>query len=204
MKHMGRWILLLLVLVLMLCGCRHEGVRAPEYTVKDREGTVWTIDPKKRTITDGEDVFKFKILGDQQEYTLWIYYPGGEKYTQDLINGVVYENLRSISYPSFQFFTFDFLGFHYVNVDGPFGYPSGEELAALIHPLIPEEAPPKNLLLPFLLIALGCADILWPKIFWIPRYGNAFREVELSKRTQLIQNLAGTAAIVLGIVLLFV
>ena len=201
MKHMRRWILLLLVLVLMLCGCRHEGVRAPEYTVKDREGTVWTIDPQKRTITDGKDVFEFKIKGDKEEYTIWIYYPGGETYTQDLINGEVYENLRSTSYLSFQYFTFDFFGFHYGYVDGPFGYPSGEELAALVYPLIREEVPPKNLLLPILLIALGCANILYPKVFWIPRYGMDFRYVELSDRTKLLQNLAGVAVIVLGIVL---
>lgn len=203
MKQKHLWIVLLLAVVLMLCGC-NRGARVPAYTAEDRNGKFWTIDPKKRTITDGKDVFKFKIRGDQQEYTLWIYYPDGETYTQDLIGGEVYENLRSTSYFSFQYFTFDFLGFHYGHVDGPLGFPSGEKLAALIHPLIPEEEEPKNLLLPMLLMALGCADILWPKIFWIPRYGNAFREVELSKRTQLIQNLAGTAAIVLGIVLLFV
>ena len=60
---------------------------------------------------------------------------------------------------------------------------------------------PKNLLLPILLIALGCANILYPKVFWIPRYGMDFRYVELSDRTKLLQNLAGVAVIVLGIVL---
>lgn len=199
MKHMHRWILLLLVLVLMLCGCGHEGVKAPEYTVKEKDGTVWTIDPHKRTITDGEDVFKFKIKGDKEEYTIWIYYPNGETYTQDLINEEIYENLKTGNV--FGRYMGSFFGFTYYYDAGPFSYPSGEELATLVYPLIREEVPPKNLLLPILLIALGCADILYPKVFWIPRYGMDFRYVELSDRTKLLQNLAGVVVIVLGIVL---
>ena len=55
-----------------------------------------------------------------------------------------------------------------------------------------------------MLIALGAVDIVWPKFFWIFRYGLAFREAMPSKTAQNIQFAIGLVALILGIVLMIV
>lgn len=201
---MRKWNLLLVLLLLfalLLCGCKKSD--AQPYTVTDDWGTVWEINPAKGTIKSGNSTYKFKIRGDQQDYTIFIDYPNNNRYTEDKIGDELYGNYKMNT--TFHFWTYigSFLGVD-VYYDPPeISEADGAMLTEMLYPLIPEEAKTEIPILPLVLIALGCADILWPKYFWFFRYGTSFREVTPSQKAQLLQNLAGVAAIVIGIVLLF-
>ncbi len=202
MKNWNKMLAVLLLVALVLCGCQKD---TPEpYTVVDDYGTSWTINPAKGTITGGGATMKFKIRGDQQDYTLWINYPNNNRYRQDKVGDEVFDSYERFASSNFWLYMGNFFGVDVYYDPVEVSYPDGPELAEMLQPLIPEEAAPKNQLSSFVLIALGCADILWPKCFWFFRYGMGFKEVTISRKTQLIQNLAGLAAIVLGIVLFIV
>lgn len=183
MKRIRVFTILCLV-ILLISGCS-RWTREPYYALSDNK--CYKIDPLKRTISIGGVDYKYRISGNWEEYSIKIKYPDGNVYNEYGSNGKreAYNYLRSL-------------------LAMPWWAADGGDLAKALHREIPKSGGKTNWIFPAVLIFLGCANILWPKLFWFFRYGIEVRYMELSKRALNIHTLIGMLVIVIAIVLLCV
>lgn len=200
MKRVRIFAVLCLV-ILLFSGC--DLFRESYYKISDRR--TYTIHPSKHTISFAGAEYKYRIIGDWEDFTILIYYPDGNVYTEYGRDGKKLESTYRRQYQSVVGWVFSIYSGMTVFTSpvDTFDIP-GAELAALVYDEIPEDD--KNpLVIPGLaLILLGVANIFWPKVFWFFRYGRNVRDMELSDLALNFHTYGGLAAIVIGIVLLFV
>lgn len=180
----SRILAILFLVILLFSGCDRLTAK-PYYTTNyDRR---YKIDPQKRTISAGGVDYKYRISGNWEEYSIQIKYPDGNVYTEYGSNGKreTYNYLRSLSLM-------------------PWWAADGGDLAEALYNEIPESGGNTYWIFPAVLIFLGCANILCPKMFWFFRYGLSVRYMELSNKALNFHTFGGLAAIAVGILLFFV
>lgn len=82
MKRFAKLIPLLLALLLLLCACRDT-----TYTL-EKGGMTFTVDPNNRTITQGENVYRYSFTKDSSGFTYFSFtYPNGGTYRAHTVVG---------------------------------------------------------------------------------------------------------------------
>ena len=187
-----RWhiLTLCLLLALALAACGETREEAGENTVYNvtQDGRVYTVDPVAQTITQNEEVYRYRIEGD----TLTITYPEG---------GVDH---YSYGYTSGALYTTGWVDTREGTLD-----PRGDTLRSVLErewPPKPQETPPAQIriegLLGILLIAWGIWSARFPERAWEMGYGWRYKGAEPTEKALLFQRTGGIVFILIGSILL--
>ncbi len=173
-----RMIMLALLLSLSLLGC---AAKQTNYTVTVR-GTQYAVDTVQKTITEGENVYRYKVSGGSS-FGATITYPNGAtySYSQSGTSGI---SSWSDDYAE--------------DV-----YTPGNILVDILQEDAPKRTDPAKVLAGLILVAVGVFDVIAPRVSWYLGYGWRYKNAEPSDAALVFARIGGAIVIVIGIALLF-
>lgn len=171
----------ILLLLLSICGCASKPVSGP-YTV-EKDGSVYTVDPEAGTISDGTYTYVCDMTPSGSGYKLTITYPNGSTF--------LWNNSGNSGFGGWS------------DDYDPARYADGMTLLSILEEKRPVQSSSPGAL-PFLLLILGLFSAAVPRISWYLGYGWRFKGAEPSDLALAVCRGSGIAAVVIGVILLFV
>lgn len=179
---------LLLLLALLLTACGNDSESTSYVYPVDYLGTTYYVDVSQGTITCGEDVYRYTVeVGADTRVTTRITYPNGNVYYWTE-GGSISTGGWSEGYNVSQYAD----GFTLINV------------LEQADPTPQKRERSGNPLIGFICILIGALNLAFPQVGWYLRYGWHFKDAEPSDLAIGLARLGGGAAIVIGIILMFV
>lgn len=181
-----KWIAGFFVVLLCIClgACSREE-SGPKTVVRNNK--TYTIDDEAMTISDGKHTYRYQIQGSgTSRVDFDITYPDGSSYywTQSMSGG---------------------MGHGYGGWSDDYDekkYVDGQTLIAVLETQIPEPKEPKNVILIFILIAVGLFNALTPETAWYLSDGWRYKNAEPSDTALEFTRFGGIAAIVIGVLMI--
>lgn len=176
-----------ILLMFSLCSCSFsDSGTSSTYTV-NKYGTDYVVDPDNGTIYDGSHTYKYVLYESSRGYTINITYPDGSTYWW---NAEKSSNVTT--------------GYGGWSDDYDFSrYADGQTLCDILEEKMPCEKGSENILLTFLLFAVGIFNTLWPHAAWYLEYGWRFKNAEPSDLVLGLNRFGGIIAIVVAIIVAF-
>lgn len=173
-----RRILLCCMLAFMLlassCGAKGDSNYSVTYG-----GESYVIDTSEQTITHQGEHYRYEISGN----TVELIYPNGSRYWRSYQSGGSYGGWSD-----------DYSSQRYV---------SGDVLLHILDFKPPGEAKSKNVVLIFFLIAAGAFYAISPKTAWYLSRGWQYKNAEPSEAAIEVNRMMGIAAVVIGVLMIF-
>lgn len=174
---MKRLLLLTLTVLLLLTGCGQTGLR-DIYTV-ERDGILFTVDPEAHTITDGENVYIYKVT----------------------------DNSTTITYPDGRYFTWTYNEHGATGTGNTLtnGNVSNSTLVSIAEEAQPRKAAGKSTatVLTSLIVALfGVIIAVFPNVSWYVSYGWRYKNAEPSDAALIFARVSGILIVVAAAFLL--
>ena len=178
--------ILLLLMTLLLTGCGNDTVavveRGPYYvSVGDQQ---LTVDPVNRTITaENGDVYTYVISDNSVTFT----YPNGYEYFWNYTSGVGISGLSD-------------------NPDG-YRYLDYLSLEAALEREVEAGDPakdPAHIFFALICFLIGGVNLAFPYVGWYLKHGWKFRDAEPSDAVLVMNRVAGGAAVIIGVIFLFI
>ena len=180
MKKIFLFMLVLMAAVLILCSCSQPQMK---YSV-EKNGVMYEVDKENNTISDGNNIYKYKFVGNDSDYEVNITYPDGSTYWWKM-RGYSGSGGWSDDYDREKYTDGDILT-DVLLEDAPKAKYSGENFLAII-----------------LLIALGLFNIFAPHTAWYLEYGWRYKDAEPSDAAVVFNRLGGIVAIIIATILIF-
>ena len=174
--------ILITVLLLTSCACSSSSSAPPPaiYTV-EVDGETLTVDTKKHTISDGTDIYDYKIFNNTTDYAVTITYP----------NGATWRESSTSASGSFGYDEFRYL--------------PGDTLVAALKGSEIQQPPAssKNIFAIILLLALGAFLLIAPYRVWYIGYGWRFKNAEPSDLALGLNRACGVILLIIAVVMIF-
>ena len=170
---------ILLTVVFLLTGCTQADPQEI-YTV-ERDGIIFTVDPEAHTITDGKDVYIYKVTA----------------------------NSTTITYPDGRYFTWTYNEHGATGTGNRLenGNVSNRVLVSIAEEAAPRKASGKShaTVLATVIVALfGVIAAVFPKASWYLSYGWRFKNAEPSEAALILARVSGILVAVVSVFLLFI
>lgn len=171
---------MILILSISLGACSFT---LSSYTV-EKGNRVYTIDVENSTISDGTNTYQYTFYQTSSGYDADIIYPDGSTFF--VKKG---QNGRAAGWSN------DYDSHRYVD---------GDTLCAVLEECLVSKISVEKILVIIVLFILGIFNAIWPQAAWYVERGWRYRNAEPSGAVLVIHRLLGIAALIGGIVLIFV
>lgn len=141
-----------------LCACSREE-QGPKTVVHN--GKTYTIDEEAMTISDGEYIYRYKVIGRGSSVEYEFTYPNGARYYWTWSNNAGYGGWSD-----------DYDDTKYLD---------GHTLIDILDKEMPRESEPKNIPMIFFLLIVGIFNTAAPKTAWYLSEGWRFKNAEPSE-----------------------
>ena len=171
------WCVLLVAAIFL--GCNHQ---KNSYTVT-KNGTEFYVDIEQKTISAGGHIYRYTFTGDASDYRIEIQYPDGSSFWDTKSQG-------------------GGAGGWSDDYDAD-AYTRGEILVDILLEGSLKQTDVVPIFVSMLLIIVGIADLVFPRISWYLGYGWRYKDAEPSDAALAFARIGGFAVIVVGVGLLF-
>ena len=177
-----------LLLLLFMCSCSSSENKAGSTYTVNKYGTDYIVNSADGTISDGQYTYQYEISAGSNNYSIHITYPDGSTYRWNAqSNGGVTAGSGggSADYDAAR-------------------YADGQTLCDILEEKMPGEKGSENILLTFLLFAVGIFNTLWPHAAWYLEYGWRYKNAEPSDLVLGLNRFGGIIAIIVAVIVAFI
>ena len=171
---------IMITMCILLCSCSREEP-GPKTVIYN--GTTYTIDEDAMTIFDGKNTYGYEVQGNGSSVNYHIYYPNGSTYYWTW-SGNVGHGGWSDDYDE--------------NL-----YAEGRTLMNVLEMQMPRESEPKNVLVIFVLLAIGIFNAVSPQTAWYLSDGWKYKDAEPSEMALGMTRFGGIVAIIIAVFMMF-